>query len=351
MSMILPSKRWGDIDFGIVLAAVGNEGFEGEEYKHRIWLRKIFGRLMDYGGDGQPDPDLVVTWVQKIFTMNPRLSPETFCMELDEQNLLPRDWFPDRIRMRVLKFLTLNAVGLSNMGLEAFLARGNWQKRRDPFFLAYMPMGDSPKALIEDVENMVNTLEPRIDEFEAPFGLVFNGTCPNVGHDLNMIADVMMTNLDICERLGIPIMVKGNALWPIEFIMMLEQHPAFSALCMGNSVEWARLRELGIDPRDWFRRPNFMLPYNPESPLAKYGGGGLGGRPLFEIHKRKCRELRQAGFKKPINFCGGIRNHWQAEEVLLSGDVQSVSAATMTMLRPLNVRWFVKRSNQLRGRI
>ena len=83
------------------------------------------------------------------------------------------------------------------------------------------------------------------------------------------------------------------------------------------------------------------------SPLAKYGGGGISGRPLRALVCEWILRLRYAGFTKPINGGGGILSPEDAEHYRQAG-ASSIFLGSVAVLRPWRVRGIIRRANELR---
>ncbi len=121
------------IEFGNILAASGVQGFFGEGYWFHLPLRPLG---LDLSG---------VTFVSKTAT----LAPYKGNMPLTRWHT-PRAPFPACIKVRPLRGVVLNAVGLSNPGLRALLQDGRWQSRTEPFFISLTSRADTRKS---DVKN------------------------------------------------------------------------------------------------------------------------------------------------------------------------------------------------------
>ena len=107
------------IEFGPVLDASGVRGWFGEGY--------LFHKLSRPNLRGS-------TFVAKTTTVNAR----------DPYKALGRDGFTVKVLFqknvipKIHKGVVLNSLGLPGPGVRALLARGEWQRRRDAFFLSFM---------------------------------------------------------------------------------------------------------------------------------------------------------------------------------------------------------------------
>jgi dihydroorotate dehydrogenase len=308
------------IDFGPVWDASGVRGFFGEGYWYHKWLWP-FG--LSFKGS---------TFVAKTTTLAPRKGN----MELDDQDgIRPKRLRPDCIVVKSRKGAALNAVGLSGPGAEALFADGRWQARAEPFFLSFMPVGETPQQRFAELNGFVRMIDARRGSFRAPFGLQINLSCPNAGHgfeDFEVEARVMLTR---AGTLGIPLVPKFSVVTPIETVAAIARHPDCDAVCVSNTIPWAR-----ID--DAMKQELFG---SLESPLAKYGGGGLSGRPLFPLVKDWVVNAWNARFPKPINVGGGILAPIDAVELLELG-AASVFIGSAAFLRPWRVASIIRAAHR-----
>lgn len=309
------------IDFGKVLGASGVQGFFGEGYRfHKIW--KLFG--LNFSG---------MTFVSKTATL---LSCQGH-MSLTRR-FTPRRLLPSCVKARPLRGVMLNAVGLSNPGLDALLGTEQWQKRDAPFLLSLMSLADTASKRSEELRLMVEMIGLVKDDFNAPFGLQINLSCPNTGHDPSELIDESAKMLEIAGSLGVPVMPKYSiASAPIDAIRKLNEHPACDAICVSNTLPFGWR---GIDwQKVWGKNV---------SPLAKLGGGGLSGQALCPLVCDWIARLRDAGFTKPINGGGGI---FSTADVGCYHDAgaSSIFLGTVAVLRPWRVATIIKHANNLIG--
>lgn len=265
------------IDFGNVLGASGVQGFFGEGY----WFHRL-----PFAPDLSP-----LTFVAKTATWNAVVGN----MPLTER-YTPRGMFPECIKGKPFRGVMLNAVGLSNPGIQALLSRGEWQKRTQPFFLSVTSTARTPRARLDEYRMMQDAIGQRMSDFHTPFGLQINLSCPNTGHDPHELIGESMDVLWIMSSLGIPLVPKYSiASAPIKAIVELGGHPDCDGVCFSNTL-----------PFGW-KGVNWKRTWGSDtSPLAHLGGGGLSGRPLMKLVCEYINRLRGAGFTKPINGGGGI---------------------------------------------
>lgn len=311
----------GSIDFGNrrVMAASGATGFFGKGY----WHHHLFGCHFD----GIID-------VTKTATLKPRKGN----LRLTKRYNL-RNPFPRCIRAHCKKRLLLNAVGLSNPGLEALLATGKWQTRTEPFFISIMPVADTPKERLAKSREMARILARHKDEFLAPFGIQVNLSCPNTKHDpKELIGEASETLKVISDQLFVPLMPKFSiASAPIAAVRELNDDPLCSAICVSNTILF------GSDIIDWEE-----VWGSKTSPLAHLGGGGLSGEALLPLVTNWIAELRDAGFTKHINGGGGIMDRAGIDAYEQAG-ADSFMIGTIATPRgnPRNVQDVIRYGNSL----
>ncbi|MCL4406157.1 MAG: hypothetical protein M1586_01395 [Patescibacteria group bacterium] len=307
------------IDFGNVLGASGVQGFFGEGYWfHRIWSR--FG--LDFAG---------MTFVAKTATLFPR-----------EGNMpltrlyTPYYPFPRCVKIKPLRGVMLNSIGLSNPGIGALLGVDKWQKRTKPFLLSVMSLADTPAKRLDELRLLVETIGLVKDSFHAPFGLQINLSCPNTEHDPRELIKESVEVLKIVAALGVPIMPKYSiASASMQAVLELGDHSGCDAICVSNTLPF------GWQSLDWQSAWGSRM-----SPLAKFGGGGLSGKVLRPLVCEWIARLRDAGFTKPINGGGGIFLPEDAEHYHDAG-ASSIFIGSVAVLRPWRVASIIRRANDL----
>lgn len=303
-----------NISFGPVLNASGAQGFFGEGYPfHKIW--RHLGLSFKN-----------VTFVAKTTTYDPR--PGNMPMRLD--GITPKQLFPKCIKAKPFKGIMLNAVGLSGPGAEVLFQRGLWQLRDKPHFLSFMGVGKTHEEHFEQLEKFVRLFLYWLEKFKAPVGLEINVSCPNVGLDTAKLADEVRVLLDIAKALGIPLVLKFNALLPPGVAAEITAHEACDGICVSNTIPWGEQVSWTnkLDPIDWEG-----LFGTTTSPLEAIGGGGLSGRPLFPIVLEWVTQARATGLRKPINAGGGILSAENVRDLVRAG-ADAVSLGSIGILRP-----------------
>ena len=305
------------IEFGKVFGASGVQGFFGEGYWFHKYL-KLFG--LDFGN---------MTFVAKTTTLNQRNGN----MPL-RGNFTPQERVPKCIYVNPWRGIALNSVGLSGPGARALLTTTHWQMMQKPFFISFMSVAKTAKERIYELTAFVGILKSYLPRFRASVGLQINYSCPNAGvHHADNLLQEMNEGLSIASRLGIPLMPKFSVTLHPKMAREIARHPACDAICISNTIPYGQMP----DKIDWQKF------FGPHSPLEKYGGGGLSGKPLFPLLLEWLAEARDIGLEKPINAGGGILCLEDAQEVLRLAD--SVFLGSIAFLRPWRVANIVRTLN------
>ncbi len=308
-----------DIEFGNVMGASGVQGFFGEGY----WFHQPWRALgLSFKG---------MTFVAKTATPQLQLGN----MPLSKK-FTPKELFPSCVKIKIRKGLMLNAVGLSNPGLKVFLEAGKWQSRTRPFFISITSLANTSNQRIEEIKQMTDLLGQYQHDFKAPFGIQINLSCPNTGHDPKVLIGESSKVLDILSALDVPLMPKYSiASAPIPAMMELEQHPQCDAICVSNTIGF------GLPQIDWKKTWGTTT-----SPLAHLGGGGISGKVLKPLVCQWIKDIREAGFTKPIHGGGGILGIEDVHDFHHAG-ASSIFIGSVASLRPWRVRRIIDCANGL----
>jgi len=239
----------------------------------------------------------------------------------------PKQMRPDCIFIdfkRWLKGGMLNAVGLSNFGVEYYLKLGEWQKRTKPWALSLMLVRDTREERIQEAQEFVEIMQKYLGGFITLPILKLNISCPNTSHDVCGLVGEQREILSILAPLGLEIVVKVNALSNIKNVRKIADHEACSGICVSNTLPWA-------DLPDWIKWKVFSEFI--ESPLAKYGGGGFSGKDMLPIVVAWIARARQAGITKPIIGGGGIFTPLGVWKMRQAG-ASSISIGSPLLFRP-----------------
>lgn len=310
--------RLRGINFGRVWGASGVQGFFGEGYWFHHWLRS-FG--LNFDG---------AAFVAKTGTLYGCKGN----MPLTDA-WRPVERFPKCVKIAWVGGYALNAVGLSGPAATRLFETKKWQKRTRPFFISFMAIGRTPAERIEELQRFVHLFQTYRRSFITPIGLQMNYSCPNTGHDTRELIEEVEVGLTEASQLGIPLIPKFNILLSTADAVRIGAHPACDGVCISNTIPW------GACPKkiDWE-----SLFGTKESPLARYGGGGLSGKPLFPLVLDWVTRARKAGFTKHLNAGGGILSKNDAIRMLHAG-ADSISLGSVAFLRPWRVKGIIGKVN------
>jgi dihydroorotate dehydrogenase len=314
------------IEFGPVMGASGVQGFFGEGYPSHRLLRRLFGRRFDFRG---------MTFVAKTTTLNPRVG--NMPLSTDD-GITPLEFKPRCVHLGLRGFrkgVALNAVGLSGPGACALFERRHWQARYDRFLISFMSVEKEPAARLKELKIFVRMFQENLPDFHGKVGLQINLSCPNVGLQTEELSGEAKEALDIAGPLGIPLVPKINLLVSPHVAAGIAAHPDCDALCVTNTLPWGAL-------------PNRIawkaLFGTNESPLKKFGGGGLSGAPLLPL---LIEWLRRADghISKPVIAGGGILSKDDVWKVSLLRPA-CISVGSVAMLRPWRVHEVIRAAHQ-----
>lgn len=284
--------------FGRVFTASGAQGFYGEGWWYHKYLRP-FGLSFDGA-----------TFIAKTVTHKPKIGN------------LTEDKFPKCIVTNFAKGASLNAVGLTNNGVRAYLS--DWAAIRRPFLISFACVGNTLEEKLDETWGFTEELVKVLHRMNPEIGIQFNLSCPNV--DSKSSVSEIKRLLEPLQYLRLPLIIKVNALFPSSILMELESR--IDAVSVSNSLPWNSLPdELKIS-----------LFGQTKSPLEHLGGGGLSGKPLLPYTLRSVGELKWLGFSKPIIAGGGIMSQNSIVKVFEAG-ADAVEIGSAAFLRP----WRIKR--------
>lgn len=317
--------------FGPIWGASGTQNFFGEGWSYHHW--PILSRLISFDG---------VTFVAKTTTINKRERAEGGNMDLRQvgDSWLPKKLFPDCIHISLRSWIQgamMNAVGLSGPGAAALLETEQWQKETKPFMLSFMSVAKTPEEQLAEFIRFRTLFLKELPNFEFNPGLQINLSCPNVGKKGDALLASATPILDNCMSIEVPIGIKVSVTMPPDTVAELAKHSACSFVVSTNTVPWGQLPE----------RINWQRLFGTtESPLKKYGGGGLSGKPLFPILVDWIKEFRQLDPETHVNAGGGIIH---PDNVVALRDVgaDTVSLGTTTILRPWRFKGIVKKAHEI----
>lgn len=310
------------VSFNPMLNASGARGFFGEGYWfHWVWYVFTLG-FFNWA---------MTTFVAKSATLNARPGN----MPLKSDGLTPREFFPRCIYLgwAFSKAVTLNAVGLSNRGAAWLLAKKRWQRRAEPFFLSFMPVGMTKEERFEELCTFLDQLIERVHEFRSAFGLQLNLSCPNTGHATDDLPSEALAWLDEIDRRksvgifmhGMPVLLKVNVFLRAEQALKIGAHPRCDGFVCSNTIPWKDLNDLGFDTAHHLGMEI--------SPLVDLGGGGFSGPTMVWWVCNWIGQVRKLGYSGAIIGENGIRRPGHAIKMLEAG-ANGVGVGSMAMIRP-----------------
>jgi dihydroorotate dehydrogenase len=312
--------RLRGIEFGNVFCSSGALGFFGDGY----WYHTV-GRPFGLNYDG-------ATFVSKTTTLNARLGN----MPLQKDQITPRQFLPDCIKVKLLDGVVLNSVGLSGPGAEWLFCSRKWQEREDPFFISFMSIEKTPIERMAELKAFVEIFEKYLHGFHAPVGLEINFSCPNVGIDPAELVEEVKESLITAAHLRIPLIPNFGPDIDVNSTLEISKHPFCDAISVANSLKYGKLPD----------HVNWKKLWGERSPLEHLGGGGLSGKPLFPIIHDWLKAALRLEIKKPLIMGGGILNKEDAYFLLRLG-AKAVKLGTVGMLRPWRVQGIIKQAQLL----
>lgn len=311
-----------NIYFDNCFLSSGSLNFYGDGYWYDQWLKSSI--------PGFKEAISQTTFVAKTATLGPRLGN----MPID-QNFQPRKLKPRCIKVYCFKGMVLNAVGLSNPGIEALLRAGMWQQLGKPFFISFMAVGDTSPKRMEEIKKFVDILGANLARFRTSIGLQINVSCPNTKHKTEDLAAESLDSLYLASELHIPLDLKVNALISNGLISEIGDSGLCDSLTISNTIPYG---SPGIDWEKLFGQKT--------SPLEKYGGGGLSGKPILPIVLKKITDLRRLGITMPIKGSGGILSPGDVDLMKKAG-ASAVEIGSALILRPWRVPAIIERAKQI----
>ncbi|MBI1961440.1 MAG: hypothetical protein HYS45_01925 [Parcubacteria group bacterium] len=313
------------LNLGSAVNASGGRNFFGtfDQYWH--------GRFADW---------LNSTFQSKTSTLAERMDParKRGNMPIDSRTLRPKEWKPTCIKAYPRRHLTLNAVGLSGPGFPALLDRGEWQQRTQPFLISVAAESEDPAGITAELDELSETLLAQKHGFRAPFVLVLNVTCPNLGtHSQAKVMVQAYAGLESLEAVRVPILLNLSVLVTPAAAAGIADHGACYGFCLTNTIPFGRLPER-IDWEGLFGSVT--------SPLHAFGGGGLSGPPLLPLVEEWLKDFRANHSETfPIIAGGGVFSVEDALRLLRAG-ADAISLGTVAMYHPFRVQPIIQAVNQ-----
>ena len=329
---LLKKKRWEmilrGINFGYVINAAGARNFDGNGYWHHRLLKPLG---LDWTGSTFHSSTTP-------FNANPgnmRLIPGT---------LTPWELFPRCIKINWITGDVVNAKSLSSPGLKVLLEMGIWQKQTSPFFIDFMSIAETEQQRLEELEQAVELILLHQSEFQAPFGLVHNESCVNVGLDETELIGSAHEKFRIGAKLNVPQLSKLS----VRVTPKSASHIAASPHCDGLIVTNTILYEsIPVEVR--------RKMFGERSPLRHLGGGGYSGPYLRDLVIAWVTEAKQLNIHAKILAGGGILTTQDAAKLFDVGpDAIFLGSVSITrfwrlqeIIQLINLRYRLKEASAL----
>lgn len=316
----------GEIDFAPAVGASGVQGFFGGDAGIEYWHHPYYKKIPGFTFDG-------MTFCAKTTTFHYNKGNT----DLAENQIALKRMFPNSVYVDFGNNFVLNAVGLSGPGAEFLIRQGYWQRRREPFMLSFMAIGDDPVAQEYQARGFVNLIKK--ERFLSPFITQLNVSCPNTGHDTAKTAKAAKPLLDVFSGNGLLALVKINFLTSVEDAKEIQEHPACAGLVCFNTLPFANIP-------DHKKRKFFQAGESGKSPIPYPGGGGLSGQPIFSMTYDWLRRAESAGFKKPIIAGGGVTSVRDVDMLAELNCVKGISLGSVAITRPWRMKKLIQTINQ-----
>jgi len=236
------------------------------------------------------------------------LNPHDFAIVVKTLTLRPRRgnlrWYAPWGCVRLIRGGTVNAVGLTNPGIDWWLRACYPRMRRMGLQIV---VSVYPESLAE-AQAFAEKLRPlQITAIEL------NASCPNVAHCEADAVNHVRTIAQALADTGHPLIVKVGYDQPYVAIAQALEGIA-EAIHAINAVPW-----------------RLVYPNQP-SPLAKLGGGGVSGEPIRPFVREAIQRLTQAA-TLPIIAGGGIYTLQDLQELWELG-ARAFSIGTLFLRAP-----------------
>lgn len=291
----------------VVMCASGARGFFGEGYWFHTILR-WFGWSLDK-----------TTLVTKTATLH-----EVEGNMHVKNRIIPMGLWPKCIVIKWLRGVVLNAIGLTNPGIQWLLDQGKWQRWPEPFVISVTSIAETKEQRLAELKEIVALLKPYKYGFQSAFALEDNVSCPNTGHDRVITTDELAVRAKILKGLGVPVFAKFSA---VEFVHILQYAAGhYDASVIGNTVPY------GDERIDW---PKLFGKRG--SPLARrgYTGGGLSAPEGFAFALDRAIQLRERGIDIALILANGIRTGYDVERAK-NAHATTIATGSCLLVRPWN---------------
>jgi dihydroorotate dehydrogenase (NAD+) catalytic subunit len=218
----------------------------------------------------------------------------------------------------------INAVGLTNPGLEGWIGRYHPKVQERPYPVFVSIQADTPS----EATWMTSLLDLSCAGIA---GIELNLSCPNTCHaggGGGKTSDALKIYSACRETTSLPVIPKLG--WYDDYVLfcrkVLEEYGSLPAVHLINTLPWPAA---SVGP----------------SPLARYGlVGGVSGRPLVPYARMALRAMTKSLPQVPVISGGGVMDTDEAVTRMGMG-AATVSLGSVYLLRPWRVRGIINSVN------
>jgi len=327
-------------NFGKVFNVAGARNFFGDGSIGGGWRQhKPLKLVPGYSWNG-------AMFISKTTTLYER--PGKMPLRADLQS---KEYLPDCVYVDWLKSLVLNDIALSGPGAMILLNLGIWQSMTAPFLISFMSVAPDKQSRLRETEvfciflDRVRRISPR---FQTKFGLEINDSCPNAGHDPQLLAIEAPKKLAVVRNIlpDVPVVWKINALtspWQAKEII---DTGFCDAVAVSNTIPW-------LQNATWTKKSGTQIDWQglfgtDISPLKRrgYGNGGLSGWPIFNLVVDWVATARDIGITIPIKAEGGIQTKADISQLANVG-ANAVGLGCVSFLKPWRLKGLIEHGNAI----
>ncbi len=283
------------------------------------------------------------TFVAKTATLKPRVGNTDL-----RKKYKIKSWYPSSIWVSLYSFwhgYMLNAIGLSNPGLEFMLNKGDWQKRDKHFHISLQLEAESESELYEEINNIIVLLKKYLNPKFHHYSIQINVSCPNTEHD-NTLDTQKLEQLKMIARTfkallpEVKLYYKWNALVTTQ--ILLELKDLIDGNIISNTIPFGDASS-GINWENLFTHGQSPLPYR----LGLRYEGGLSGLPIYSVLVKKLQEIEEKDPDINVIAGGGIMTKKQIDELSTFSCVKGIALGTVGLLRPWRVKKLSSYANKV----
>ena len=327
-------------NFGKVFNVAGARNFFGDGSIGGGWRQhKPLKLVPGYSWNG-------AMFISKTTTLYER--PGKMALRADLQS---EKYLPDCVYVDWRKGVVLNDISLSGPGAMILFNLGIWQKMTEPFLISFMSVApDKASRLIETEAfcvflDRVRRIRPR---FQAKFGLEINDSCPNAGHDPQLLVAEAPEKLKVVRTIlpDLPVVWKINALTSPEDANQVVDSGFLDALAVSNTIPW-------LQNATWTNKSGTQIDWQELfgtdiSPLKQrgYGDGGLSSWPIYNLVVEWVATARDIGITIPIKAEGGIQKEQDISRLACVG-ADAVGLGCVSFLKPWRLKGLIEHGNKI----